>query len=312
MKKPTRPYFKKARKPRLLIIGCGDVMSRALPYLQKRFRIYIVKRTLPGPSTSLSAGTRLWGDLDQVSTLHRLTGLAQYIIYTAPPPSFGQQDTRVSKVIPRLVCSKKKKIACQPIQHIVYFSTSGVYGDCGGQVIDETRTPNPQNASAQRRVDAEKNWRAFAVRQAVKLTILRVPGIYAADRLPVIRLQNGMPILNKNEDTFSNHIHAEDLAYIASMALFRAPALRIYHASDYCPMLMGCYFTAVAEAMGLPLPIRLNREAVKEQVTPRMWEFIRESRRLANQRLQKELRIRLRYPTVQTFLQEYKRIAESL
>jgi nucleoside-diphosphate-sugar epimerase len=292
-------------KPRLLIIGCGDVLTRALPWLQKRFRIYILthKTSL---STHLPGITQLWGDLDKITTLTRLARLGHYIIYAAPPKAVGDQDSRVGHII-RVVSRipKKRSILAQSLRHVVYISTSGVYGDCAGKWIDETRPPRPQSERAQRRLDAEKKWRHFAKRQQVGLTILRVPGIYAANRLPLSRLKMGMPIIAEAEDSFSNHIHADDLAHITSLALFRAPALRIYHASDALPMKMGAYFAAVASATGLPLPIALPRKEVQLKVSLASWSFMQESRQLSNIRL-KELRIRLRYPTVHVFLQEYK------
>jgi nucleoside-diphosphate-sugar epimerase len=293
-------------KPRLLIIGCGDVVSRALCWLQKRFRIYLLTHNATSFSIHQHGITRLFGDLDEMNTLTRLAGLAQYVIYAAPPAPTGRQDRRVHhlvRILSRTI--NKHTILPQSLRHIVYISTSGVYGDCAGELIDETHLPRPQSDRAQRRLDAEKTWRCFALRQQVALTILRVPGIYASNRLPLARLAAGTPVIVEAEDSFSNHIHADDLAHIINLALFRAPALRVYHASDALPMKIGAYFTAVARAAGLSIPVQLSREEVKQKVSSALWSFMQESRRLSNERLTKELRIRLRYPTVQGFLQEY-------
>lgn len=293
-------------KPRLLIIGCGDVVSRALCWLQKRFRIYLLTHDATSFSIHQPGITRLFGDLDKMNTLTRLARLAQYIIYAAPPAPAGRQDRRVHHLVRILSrTTNKHAILPQSLRHIVYISTSGVYGDCAGELIDETHLPCPQSDRAQRRLDAEKTWRRFALRQQVALTILRVPGIYASNRLPLAHLAAGTPVIVEAEDSFSNHIHADDLAHIISLALFRAPALRVYHASDALPMKISAYFTAVARAASLSIPVQLSREEVKQKVSPALWSFMQESRRLSNERLTKELRIRLRYPTVQGFLQEY-------
>jgi nucleoside-diphosphate-sugar epimerase len=181
---------------------------------------------------------------------------------------------------------------------VVYVSTSGVYGDCGGALIDETRLVAPQNARAARRVDAERVLRGWARRAHGRLAILRVPGIYAADRLPIKRLEQGTPALLPSEDVYTNHIHADDLAKIIALALFRARPARVYHAVDGGHLKMGDYFDTVADAFGLPRPPRLARAELQAQVSPMLLSFMSESRRLDNRRLRQELGVRLRHPDV--------------
>ncbi len=149
-----------------------------------------------------------------------------------------------------------------------------------------------------RRVDAERTLRRWARRAGSRLAILRVPGIYAQDRLPLERLQKGTPALAQDDDVYTNHIHADDLARLIALALFRAAPSRIYHAVDDSDMRMGEYFDAVADAFGLPRPPRLPREQLRDMVSPMMLSFMSESRRLQNRRITEELGMRLRYPTV--------------
>jgi nucleoside-diphosphate-sugar epimerase len=227
-------------------------------------------------------------DLDQPATLARLARLATGIIHLAPPQSSGATDRRtrnLAAILPDRV-------------RLVYVSTSGVYGDCGGQKIDETRPVNPRNPRATRRVDAERVLRHWARRANARLSIVRVPGIYANDRLPLERLQKGTPALQTDDDVFTNHIHADDLARIIVAALFHGQPSRIYHAVDDSSMKMGDYFDAVADACSLPRPPRLPRAVLENQVTPMMLSFMSESRRLANRRMKAELGIRLRHATV--------------
>jgi nucleoside-diphosphate-sugar epimerase len=164
--------------------------------------------------------------------------------------------------------------------------------------VDESRPCNAQTARGQRRVDAERRLRDFCRRTGVRVALLRAPGIYAADRLPLERLQRGDPVLVADEDVHTNHIHAEDLARIACLALFRAPAARAYNASDDSGMKMGDYFDAVADAFALPRPPRLGRAEIATRLSPLTLSFMGESRRLDNRRLKRELRVRLRYPTI--------------
>jgi nucleoside-diphosphate-sugar epimerase len=181
-------------------------------------------------------------------------------------------------------------------------STTGVYGDCGGAVFDETRPVQPANPRAVRRVDAERVLRRWAKKSGARLAILRVPGIYAQDRLPLERLQKGTPALAAEDDVYTNHIHADDLARLILLALFRGAPSRLYHAVDDSDMRMAEYFDAVADACQLARPPRLPRAKLREAVSPMMLSFMSESRRLRNDRIMQELGMRLRYPTVQSAL----------
>jgi nucleoside-diphosphate-sugar epimerase len=173
-----------------------------------------------------------------------------------------------------------------------------VYGDCGGELVEETRPLRPQTARAQRRADAERRLRAFGARSGVRVTILRAPGIYAADRLPLSRLTKGTPALREEDDTYVNHVHAEDLARIVVAALHRGHPNRSYNAADDAPQRMGDYFDLVADRFGLPRPPRIPREEARRTIPPQLYSFMSESRRLSNHRLKRELKVSLRYPSV--------------
>jgi nucleoside-diphosphate-sugar epimerase len=192
----------------------------------------------------------------------------------------------------------------RPATRVIYASTSGVYGDCGGALIDETRRVRPANARAKRRVSAETQLRRATRDGALTATIVRIPGIYAANRLPIARLQKGTPALVPEDDVFTNHIHADDLAAILVRAITRGKPQRVVHASDDSSLRMGDYFDRVADACGLPRPPRVSRAQAQEQLEPMMLSFMRESRRLQNERLTRELGYALRYPTIDDFLRD--------
>lgn len=285
--------FNKLGAPRVLVVGCGDVGMRLLPLLRTRFRVFAVT-SQPGRRAQLrSAGAvPIVADLDQPATLARLARLASFIVHLAPPQAKGKTDRRtrhLAAILPERAS-------------LVYVSTTGVYGDCGGASFDETRPVRPQNERAMRRVDAEQTLRHWARRSGSRLTILRVPGIYAAGRLPLERLQKGTPALIASQDVHTNHIHADDLAHIIAAAMFGQMPGRVYHAVDDSELRMGDYFDLVADAFCLPRAPRLSREALQQQVSPMMLSFMSESRRLRNDRMKAELGVRLRYPDVQHFL----------
>ncbi len=281
------------RRPRLLIVGCGDVGMRLLPLVRDRFRVFAVtSQPSRVPELRAAGATPVVANLDSPDSLQRLRGLADTIVHLAPPQSEGTQDRRTRRlaaILPRHAS-------------VVYVSTTGVYGDCGGAQFDETRATAPANARAVRRVDAEQVLRRWALRAQGRVAILRVPGIYAGDRLPVERLQRGTPALRPEDDVYTNHIHADDLARIVAMAVFRAAPQRVIHTVDDSDMTMGEYFDAVADAHGLPRPPRLPRAELAQQVSPMLLSFMSESRRLRNERLKQELGVRLRWPTVDAFL----------
>lgn len=278
---------------RILIVGSGDVALRALPWLTRRFRVYALVRQPEACAALRAAGAVLLrGDLDDRRSLKRLAGLADAVLHFAPPPASGEGDPRTKRLLAALGSGKSLP------QGVVYISTTGVYGDCAGACVDETRPCRAQTARGRRRVDAERRLRAFARRSGVRVALLRAPGIYAADRLPLERLQRADPVLVAEEDVHTNHIHADDLARIACLALFRARAGRAYNASDDSAMKMGDYFDAVADAFALPRPPRLPRAEIASRLSALTLSFMGESRRLDNGRLKRELRVRLRYPTI--------------
>jgi nucleoside-diphosphate-sugar epimerase len=275
-------------KPRLLVVGCGDVGMRLLPLVAARYRVFALTSRPERCAALRAAGAvPVVADLDRPHTLKRLAGLARHVVHLAPPPGQGALDVRTRNLTAILPEGAQ----------VVYVSTSGVYGDRGGALTPETTPVAPRNARAARRVDAERVLRAWALAAGGRVTILRAPGIYAADRLPIERLRRGTPALAEDDDVYTNHIHADDLARLALAALRHGKPGRVYNASDDTHMKMGDYFDLVADAFGLPRAPRLARAALERAVTPVQLSFMSESRRLDNARL-RELRVRLLYPHV--------------
>jgi nucleoside-diphosphate-sugar epimerase len=279
--------IQKIGRPRLLIVGCGDVGMRLLPLVCARFRVFVVTSSAHRCAELRAAGAiPVVADLDHPAGLRRLANLAPTVIHLAPPQPDGVVDRRTRHLVAILPAGA----------NVVYVSTTGVYGDCKGQLIDETRTVAPHNARAWRRVDAERVLRAWARRTKSRLAIVRAPGIYARERLPLVRLEGGTPALSAQDDVYTNHIHADDLANIVALALFRGLPGRVYNAVDDTRMKMGDYFDAVADAFGLERPPRVARAKLAAEVSPIKLSFMAESRRMRNERIKRELGVRLRYP----------------
>jgi nucleoside-diphosphate-sugar epimerase len=315
-----RALPRRFRRATVLLVGCGDVglrlaRERLARHPEDRLRVVGVARSAERAATLRAAGLRpLRADLDQRSSLNRLKGLARWMVDLAPPPSAGATDPRTARLIAALARSGPslagghapapgaRRAAPADRRRWVYVSTTGVCGDCGGARFDETRPVAPRNDRAVRRVAAERLFRGAARRGLAATAILRAPGIYAQDRLPLDRLKAGLPALRAQEDVYTNHIHADDLARLCFAALFRGRPGRVIHAVDDNDLRMGDYFDCVADALELPRPPRLSRAEVAARVSPAMLSFMSESRRLMNARLKRELRVRLDYPRVEDTL----------
>ena len=267
--------------------------------LRGRARIYGLVRRADGIARLRSRGiVPIVADLDDFGSLRRLALAPFAVLHCAPPPSEGRDDPRTQRLVAAL--SRAQIIP----RHFVYISTSGVYGDCAGAQVDETRPRRAQTPRGRRRAAAEDRLRRWAARNAVDLTLLRAPGIYSEARLPLDRLRQGTPVLTPDADVFTSHIHADDLARAAVGAIFRGRPNRAYNVSDDAQMQMGAWFDAVADAFHLPRPPRVTWEEAEQRVAPILLSFMSESRRLSNARMKRELRLALKYPSPQRMLDE--------
>ena len=281
------------RRERVLVVGCGDVGQRLLRDQHKPGAgpRWLALTSQPEKCAALRAlGARpVVGNLDDPRTLRRLAGLAHRIVHLAPPPAEGALDLRTGNLLRSLRRGRSPRA-------LVYVSTSGVYGDCGGEWVNETRPLHATTARARRRVDAERRVRSFP--PATRASVLRIPGIYAPDReggTPLVRLQRGNPVLLAQDDVFTNHIHADDLARACWLALWRGRARRVYNVNDDSQLRMGDYFDAAAALYGLPRPPRVSRAQAAQELSAIQMSFMSESRRLRNTRMKQELRLRLRF-----------------
>jgi nucleoside-diphosphate-sugar epimerase len=278
---------------RLLIVGCGDIARRVIPLLAARYQVQALIRD-PAQRMPLRRlmVTPVSGDLDRPASLFKLAGAADIVLHFAPPPQSGDSDTRTANLIRAL-----SRAAILPWR-LVYLSTSGVYGDRNGARVDETAAPAPNTDRARRRLDAETRLLRWGRAHRIAVSILRVPGIYAADRLPLARIAEGTPVLNSEDDVYTNHIHADDLARVVVAAIEHARPLRAYNVCDDSELKMGDWFDLIADRFAMPRPPRIARTAAQSAIAPALLSFMSESRRLTNARMKRELGVKLLYPDV--------------
>jgi nucleoside-diphosphate-sugar epimerase len=289
------------RRERVLIIGCGDVGQRAARALGGAQRVRLLALTSSperGPALRAQGITPLQGDLDDPRSLRRLAGLATRVLHLAPPPSDELADWRLdprTRALTRALVQRSLPVS------VVYGSTTGVYGDGQGRWVGEATPATPKTPRAWRRVDAEAAVHWLGRATGVRTTVLRIPGIYAPDRpggTPRERLQRGTPVLRAEDDVYTNHIHADDLARACVLAIWRGKPQRNVNVVDDTELKMGDYFDLAADLYGLPRPPRVARDTAGDQLPLVLLSFMSESRRLRNQRMKGELGLRLRYPTV--------------
>ncbi|RYY84178.1 MAG: NAD-dependent epimerase/dehydratase family protein, partial [Comamonadaceae bacterium] len=241
------------RRTRVLLVGCGDVGLRVAGLLGPRARMLALTSS-PHRIEALRARgiVPLQGNLDERRSLQRLAALGDRVVHLAPPSAepgpMWWRDWRTQSLLRAL------RLRTAPAA-LVYASTSGVYGDCAGALVDECRPVRPQTPRAERRVDAERQVRFFARSTGARACILRIPGIYAPDRpggTPRERLLKGTPVLRAEDDVYTNHVHADDLARMVLAALWKGRPQRVYNASDDSALRMGDYFDLAADLYGLP------------------------------------------------------------
>ena len=278
----------------ITITGCGHIGKLLAQQLLKK------KISVTGYVSSESSLTECKNrniaceiiDLDNPLPDIDLTG--HRIIYLAPPPRSGKADTRIRNYLHAIEKHQPEKF--------VLISTTGVYGDCKGAWVDESRPLNPIADRAFRRADAERQVQQFCQRLDIPLVILRVPGIYGPGKIPLARIRSGLPIVNQKDSPFTNRIHADDLVNVCQQALLDSMITGIYNVTDGHPGTMYEYFTGVAAAMNLPAPPAISLEEAQQQLSEGMLSYMTESRRINNKKLLKDFELVLQYPHLQAGL----------
>jgi len=281
----------------VLIVGCGDIGLRvARILLASKCKVAGLTRSAEGAERLRGCRVEpVMGNLDDADTLAGLSVRGKLVFYLAPPPGGGPVDGRM-----RRFCAAVGGMSVP--EKIVYMSTSGVYGDCGGDLVTEETPVNPQSSRAQRRVDAEKTLLEWGRANRVPVVILRVTGIYGPGRLPLARLHQGHPVLNENESPPTNRIHADDLAAVCVAAAEKAADGDIFNVSDGQSGTMTGYFNAIADLLELPRPQQVSMAEANRVMNPTMLSYLKESRRMDNRKMIEKLGIVLLYPDLESGL----------
>lgn len=277
----------------LYIIGLGDIGLRvARLATAMNLKVYGFSRGNKFPhDTTVSDAEFNYCDLDNPESLAELDLRNAPLLYCAPPPGGGKSDTRVANFLGRI------KPGREPAK-IIYISTTSVYGECGNETVTEERAPNPSNHTAIRRCDAEQRFRAWCAERTVQLVILRVSGIYGPGRIPLQRINSQEPLLNDAETGYTNRIHSDDLAQICIAALEKGEDGDIFNVSDGEESKMTDYFNAITDLMGVERLPQVSLEEARKVMSPLMFSYMTESRKVSNRKMLEKLGVKLMYPTM--------------
>ena len=279
------------RNPPALIVGCGQVGRRLAARLLPARQVHGLVRSQASAEALAAAGIEpLVADLDRPLAI-ALPGPGVELWYLAPPPKKGTRETRLANLLDAL------DEQGQP-RRIVYLGTTGVYGDCKGAWVDESRPPAPRVDRARRRADAENQLQAWRRAGRGELVLLRVAGIYGPGKLPLARLKAGKPMVPPDQAPWTNRIHIDDLVEVLLAAMAKGRDGEVYNVSDGHPGNMADYFNAVADAAGLPRPPLVDSSEADAALSAGLRAYLAESRRIDNRKMLRELGVTLRYPTL--------------
>lgn len=277
----------------ILIIGCGDIGKRVAKCWQKSgYTVYGATRQESRLDELAQLDIKPCKlDLDKVTNSPTLPSKDALLYYFAPPPARGTEDTRLQQFLTNIDRNELPK-------QFIYISTSGVYGNQNGKLINEAEPPNPMVDRAKRRYHAEQQLQQWSKETKVPVTILRVGGIYGPGRLPLQRLKDQIPMLHENLSPQTNRIHADDLAQVCFAAATKKAQGEIYNVSDGTNSNMTEYFNTIADFAGLPRPPLVGWDEAEKTISKGMLSYLKESRRMDNSKMMQELEIKLLYPTL--------------
>ncbi len=223
----------------------------------------------------LSPGTTLGEDLSR----------ATHVVLSIPPVEHGD---------PAFELHRENIAAAPRLEWLGYFSTVGVYGDFGGDWVDESAPTRPVNTRSAVRVKVENLWREFAEQRGVPLLILRLAGIYGPGRSAFDKLRDGTARRIVKPGQVFNRIHVDDIGRVTQLAAARRLG-GTYTLGDDEPAPPQDLVTYAAKLIGVPPPPEVP--FADAQMTEMARSFYADTKRVSNRAIKAALGIDLLYPT---------------
>lgn len=191
------------------------------------------------------------------------------------------------------------------LRSIVYLSTVGVYGDHGGDWVDEDTPVNPRSARSHARVAAERDWQHFAQQSGTPVAILRLAGIYGPGRSALADLRAGVARRVVKPGQVFNRIHVDDIAQVIDAA-FRTRAGGLFNVADDEPASSSEVVAYAADLLGITPPPEIPFDTAQATMSDMARSFYGESKRIRNARIKRALGVRLAYPTYREGLRQIR------
>ena len=258
------------KKNNIILAGSGYLGDNVIRLLSETNHDYFVTEISRSKKNRDANIRSMQHDIDNSISLD-IDLVGSKIIYMAPPDTSSAGDLRISKFINTILKHK--------ISRFIYISTSGVYGNCHGKKVNELAPPNPITDRAKRRVDAESKIIDFGRENNVEILILRVPGIYGKNRLPIKRVMNREPLIEKTQSRTTNLIHVEDLSRIVIRSLeIEIQEIEIINVSDGTAVKTTEYYEKIYDALEINVPRYISYEEAKKIYDEKRLSFLNESR----------------------------------
>jgi hypothetical protein len=179
------------------------------------------------------------------------------------------------------------------LEWLCYYSTIGVYGDHGGDWIDEEASLNATSERNRRRIAAEAEWRDYADARGLPLCILRLAGIYGPGRSAFDKLREGTAHRIVKPEQVFNRIHVEDIARVTALAA-EARLAGAYNLADDLPAPPQDVVAFAAELAGVEPPPEIPFATA--ELTPMQRSFYADNKRVSNVAIKEALGIALLHP----------------
>ena len=267
------------KKNKIILTGSGYLGDNIIDLLDEMNHSYLITEISRSKKNRDGNIQSIQHDIDNSISLD-LDLENSKIIYMAPPDPSSDGDLRIAKFI--------DTISKYNIKRFIYISTSGVYGDCHGNKVNELVRVNPITDRAMRRVDAENKVIDFGRDNNVEILILRVPGIYGKNRLPIKRIINREPLIEKAQSRTTNLIHVQDLSRIVIKSLeIEMQETEIINVSDGTAVKTTEYYEKIYDALEINLPKYISYEEAKKLYDKKRLSFLNESRVLDTTKMKK-------------------------
>lgn len=273
---------------RLLAFGFGDTaaaLARLLP--AEIWQISGTCRSREKQERLVRAGVNAHIFTGEEAIEPEMLDGVTHVLVSVPPATDGDLVFRQA--------ARALEAAAGRIKWIGYLSTTGVYGDKGGDLVTEEDPVAPASDRGKRRAKAESEWLAFGDRTHIPVHVFRLPGIYGPGRNQITSLREGKARRIVKPGHVFSRIHLDDIAQVLAASIARPNAGRIYNVCDDEAAPPQDVVAFAAELAGLPVPPEVSLD--EAELSPMARSFYDETKRLSNDRIKNELGVKLLYPT---------------